>query len=194
MLAKGVYKYHKLSLLQQYTNLQNCALSKSGRGEFKGKYFYWEFEAKPTELSKVYKVLVIYHIDNYSPDVFILDKDILEVSKNKTIPHLYDSKKIRLCLYYPSNNEWSTNMPLCNTIITWIYLWLYFYEEWLYSGDWKGGGIHPHSLKKEDESKEQTPKQKVIKQRKDRKQNKITSIINNIYLKRKQVYIDSLED
>ncbi len=66
MLAKGVSKYHKTTLLQQYSNVKFCPLSKNGTGEFYGKYFFWEFDAKPTELSKTYKVLIIFHIDNYS--------------------------------------------------------------------------------------------------------------------------------
>ncbi len=192
MLAKGVSKYHKMTLLQQYSNLKFCPLSKNGTGKFYGKYFFWEFELKPTELSKTYKILIIFHIDNYSPDVFVLDKDIWEVSKSKSIPHLYDSKKIKLCLYYPSYNEWNTNMPLCNTIVSWACLWLYFYEEWLYSNEWKGGGEHPKSLKEEEnENIKNTPKQLIIEQRKKKKQDSIKNIINKIYLNRKNIYLNS---
>lgn len=192
MLAKGVFKYHKTTLLQQYTNLQFCTLSKNGNGEFCGKYFFWEFEAKPTELSKTYRVLIVFHIDNYSPDIFVLDRNIWEVSKSKTIPHLYDHKKIKLCLYYPSYNEWNTNTPLCNTIVSWTYLWLYFYEEWLYSNDWKGGGIHPEKTKEEERRNIKiTPKQLNIEKRKRNKQDNIENIINKIYLNRKNIYLAS---
>lgn len=195
MLSKGVSKYHKTTLLQQYSNVKFCPLSKNGTGEFYGKYFFWEFDAKPTELSKTYKVLIIFHIDNYSPDVFVLNKDIWEVSKSKSIPHLYDHKKIRLCLYYPSYNEWNTNMPLCNTIVSWTYLWLYFYEEWLYSNKWKGGGIHPESSKEEEnENIKNTPKQLIIEQRKKKKQDSVKNIINKIYLKRKSIYMQELQN
>ena len=29
-----------------------------------------------------------------------------------------------------------------NTIVPWIADWLYYYEVWLFTGEWEGGGIH----------------------------------------------------
>jgi hypothetical protein len=29
------------------------------------------------------------------------------------------------------------------TIVPWAMLWLFYFEEWLSSSDWKGGGVHP---------------------------------------------------
>jgi hypothetical protein len=34
-------------------------------------------------------------------------------------------------------------MRLDRTIVPWIALWLFYFEEWLASDDWKGGGMHP---------------------------------------------------
>jgi hypothetical protein len=34
-------------------------------------------------------------------------------------------------------------MLLDRTIVPWAVLWLYFFEEWLRSGEWLGGGEHP---------------------------------------------------
>lgn len=83
-------------------------------------------------------------------------------------------------------------MPLCNTIVSWTYLWLYFYEEWLYSNEWKGGGIHPESSKEEEnENIKNTPKQLIIEQRKKKKQDSVKNIINKIYLKRKSIYMQN---
>lgn len=189
MLAKGVSKYRQVSLLQQYNNLRYCPLTKNGFGEFNKNYFYWEFEASPSPFSKKYRVLIIYHIDNYSPNVYVLDKDIWEVSKSKQIPHLYDSQKIRLCLYYPDYHEWSSKMPLCNTIVAWSYLWLYFYEEWLYTNDWKGGGIHPESKNNDTHDDKKT----ISKDRKKKKKDTVSKLINNIYQSRKKAYLDELE-
>jgi hypothetical protein len=33
-------------------------------------------------------------------------------------------------------------MPLAMTVIPWISEWLYFYELWLVTGEWLGGGTH----------------------------------------------------
>lgn len=195
MLAKGVSKYHKVSLLQQFNSLRYCPLTANGFGNFYKNYFFWEFDATPSPLSKTYKILMIYHLDEYSPNIYVLDKDIWTVSKSKkSIPHLYDSIKIRLCLYYPDYKEWTPTMPLCNTIIAWTYLWLYFYEEWLYTEDWKGGGIHPDSKNNElnDKDKILSPKKVIIQERKERKKNTVLDIINKLYNNRKQAYIKSI--
>jgi hypothetical protein len=28
--------------------------------------------------------------------------------------------------------------------LPWAAIWLFYFEEWLASGEWKGGGEHPH--------------------------------------------------
>lgn len=193
MLAKGVSKYHQVSLLQQFNNLKYCSLSKNGFGKFTKNCFYWEFEATPSEFSKKYRVLIIYHIDNYSPKVYVLDKDIWKISKSRKIPHLYDSQKIKLCLYYPNYKEWSSKMPLCNTIVAWSYLWLYFYEEWLYSNDWKGGGKHPEPKDNDIDDDPISFKKTVSRDRKKKKKDTVSKAINNIYQSRKKAYLDELE-
>jgi hypothetical protein len=34
-------------------------------------------------------------------------------------------------------------MRLDQTVVPWATLWLFYFEEWLRSDDWKGGGMHP---------------------------------------------------
>ncbi len=34
-------------------------------------------------------------------------------------------------------------MRLDQTIVPWTALWLFYFEEWLESNEWKGGGEHP---------------------------------------------------
>jgi len=34
-------------------------------------------------------------------------------------------------------------MRIDQTIVPWAVLWLFYYEEWLVSDRWKGGGEHP---------------------------------------------------
>jgi hypothetical protein len=34
-------------------------------------------------------------------------------------------------------------MPLAHTIVPWLISWLVFYEIWLVSGVWHGGGFEP---------------------------------------------------
>lgn len=186
------FQSNKITLIQQYNNLKFGSLSKNGYGEFFGKYFFWEFDAKPSELSKVYRVLIIFHIDNYSPDIYVLDNEIWELSKNKSIPHLYDSEKIKLCLYYPAFNEWSNIHYMNNTIVTWTYLWLFYFEEWLYSDNWKGGGRHPRRVEDKEEKTNNKVNKKTINKGKIDKQDKAKYIIDKLYINRKTIYIQNL--
>lgn len=39
--------------------------------------------------------------------------------------------------------EWTSEMPLAETIIPWASLWLFYFEDWLVTNGWKGGGEHP---------------------------------------------------
>ncbi len=186
MLAKGTAKYKNLSLQQQFLNLKSCLLSKNGKGQLHRKYFYWEFDVILSPLSQIYRVLIIFHI-NSTPKIYVLNNDVLEVSKNREIPHLYDKKKVQLCLYYPSYNEWNKTMPLCNTIVSWTHLWLSYYEEWLYSGEWKGGGKHPEPTT--NENKKLSPLQKILnKPTKKNKYDLTKNEIENIYQNRKNEY------
>lgn len=59
------------------------------------------------------------------------------------IPHVYTLNE--LCLYYPKYQEFNSKMLIADCIIPWISLWLYHYENWHITGEWKGGGIHPNS-------------------------------------------------
>lgn len=62
------------------------------------------------------------------------------------IPHVYrcraDSSLPFLCLFSPSLREWDVNDFLADTTIFWTNEWLYFYEGWLVTKKWRGGGRH----------------------------------------------------
>lgn len=62
-------------------------------------------------------------------------------------PHIYrlrcDPAYPRLCLYDPEAGDFSPDMPIAGSIIPWTIDWLFFYEEWVRTGIWKGGGRHP---------------------------------------------------
>ncbi|WP_322517170.1 hypothetical protein SR870_06330 [Rhodopseudomonas palustris] len=62
------------------------------------------------------------------------------------IPHVYpnrdDPKLPYLCLFSPALREWDINDLIANTTIHWTAEWLYFYEGWLVTKKWRGGGRH----------------------------------------------------
>lgn len=60
----------------------------------------------------------------------------------RDLPHIYHNPD-RLCLYLPGTVQWDASKRLDLTIIPWTHLWLIYFEEWIVSDDWKGGGKHP---------------------------------------------------
>lgn len=63
------------------------------------------------------------------------------------IPHVYindvEPTLPYLCLFSPDGNEWSVDDLLAETTFFWAAQWLLFYEGWLVTRKWKGGGRHP---------------------------------------------------
>ena len=177
-------KYSNHTHTEHFSSLKLCPLSSNGSGALEKKYFYWEFDAKPSDFSRVYKVLLIWDFTQNAPKVYILNEEVLEVSKIKNIPHIYDKEKVQLCLYHPSYQEFSSSMSLCETIIPWTNLWISYYEEWLYSGEWKGGGEHPKPVKK----KKISPLKKIKVPRKFKKKRVKKSLIDIVYEKRKKYF------
>lgn len=95
---------------------------------------------RPSEMSSLYKIKIAYRLPR-RPKVWVLDPPLSKRSDSEDIPHLYPSNN--LCLYLPWGGEWSRNMFIAKTIIPWTSLYLYFYEIWQITGEWKGGGVHP---------------------------------------------------
>ena len=96
---------------------------------------------QPSEGSEKYKVELITRIGAKAVEVFVVEPNIRKLKKELSIPHLYLNGS--LCLYYPNYNEWSIEDLWADTLIPWTCLWLYFFELWLATGEWFGGGIHP---------------------------------------------------
>lgn len=65
------------------------------------------------------------------------------------VPHVYWTKRFPempyLCLFSPSGGEWTPHDLLSRTTVFWTCEWLYFYEGWLVTKKWLGGGRHPLS-------------------------------------------------
>lgn len=116
----------------------------------KRNHMTWIGAISPTPISSKY-IIKIDYMERKSPKIFILEPT-LEVYQDRSLPHVYDQKKQRLCLYLPRSGEWDSTMNLAFTVIPWVSEWLLFYELWLVTGEWLGGGIHPESSKKEEAS------------------------------------------
>ena len=111
--------------------------------ELRNGTLFWMGKIKPTPLSREYDVALIYS-DSQVPKVWVLG-DSLQKIDDAGFPHKYDvdvkNNMVQICLY--RYREFTKDKFLANTIIPWTVEWLYFYEIWLATGEWCGGGEHP---------------------------------------------------
>ena len=95
---------------------------------------------QPLEISREYCVEFVQR-GGKSPEVRVLTPELTRGRNKDEIPHMYGQE--RLCLYLPSGEEWKPCDPIALTVVPWASLWLLYYEAWLATGEWQGGGVHP---------------------------------------------------
>ncbi len=96
----------------------------------------------PSPLGRTYRVRIEYQ-EQSVPEVRVIDPDLRILAGDRKLPHIYPGDPPLLCLYLPGTREWSPDLLIATTIVPWTYLWLFFFEEWLLTNEWKGGGEHP---------------------------------------------------
>jgi hypothetical protein len=134
-----------LTAAQQFLNLRINPIC-AGTGTLHAGKLVWRYRTSPTPLSREYGVCIIYRLGD-SPKVFVDQPDLSALAEGRRLPHVYEQKPTRLCLYLPRTGEWVNTMRIDQTIVPWTALWLFYFEEWLVSDLWKGGGEHPNDPK-----------------------------------------------
>lgn len=133
--------YHRnksLSLVQQKMAL--IELYPEGICSINQGVLIWSGKIKPTTISREYNIKIMYKGFG-RPKVLLVDKNIKGIDK-VDFPHHYGIDKsnntVDLCLYM--NNEFDDSKLIAIYIIPWIKEWLFYYELWLSTGEWMGGG------------------------------------------------------
>lgn len=121
--------------------LRGCPICR-GHGLVRRGELTWIFDVRPTPLSRTYRVRLQFNKCE-SPKVVVLEPNLNQLAEGRRLPHVYSTKPVRLCLHYPKNEEWSRADSIADTIVPWTYLWLAYFEDWLMTDEWKGGGKHP---------------------------------------------------
>ncbi len=142
MASKKFYNSPKISLASQAIYLRKeypesqCSLHCG--------VLIWSGEIRPTPLSRTYKIRIECHSFQKRPKV-ILYGDYIEGIDRRDFPHYFeidrDKPEVVLCLHMPY--EFDHRSWIADTIILWTQEWLYFYEIWLATGEWHGGGHVP---------------------------------------------------
>lgn len=102
----------------------------------------WDFNIRPSAVGRLYGLRLKFK-QNHFPEVFVVNPDLNLLAKGRQLPHVYSNSPVRLCLHYPQYREWIPTQSIVVTIVPWAYLWLAYFEDWLISDEWKGGGKHP---------------------------------------------------
>lgn len=98
----------------------------------------WQGTVRPLPLSETYTLRIRYK-KYEGPEVWVISPALKLYEDAASIPHTYVGDY--LCLHYPDYKEWSSDKYVAETIVPWISLWLVYYEGWLATGKWLGGGI-----------------------------------------------------
>jgi hypothetical protein len=106
-------------------------------------------EIRPTEGSRLYNVRITYR-SGHSPRVYVESPELLSNANREAPPHRFSLPGNPLCLYYGTNWEWTPHQYLADTIIPWTSEYLLFYELWLATGHWLGGGVEHDAAKAPD--------------------------------------------
>lgn len=137
-----------LSAAQQFVSLRSGRMP-PGRGLMRQDGFTWTCTLQPTPLSREYDVRIEYRRDR-SPHVFVDKPDLVTLAEGRDLPHVYEQSPTRLCLYLPGSGEWHDRLLVGPIVIPWASLWLFYFEDWLTSGEWRGGGQHPPRKEERD--------------------------------------------
>ena len=87
---------------------------------------------------------------NYYPRVFVTNPRLVRQpnADQGPLPHVWYGKEYggepNLCLFRPSKGDWTYSHSLADTTVPDACDWLYFYELWLVTKTWRGGG-EPHA-------------------------------------------------
>ena len=138
----------RLSLKDQVGRMEACHPQFSVK-HWRGKDVEWEGSLTPSTSSETYRVRITYQLGTY-PQVFVLSPPLCNGTDKASPPHMYGDKS--LCLFFPKAGEWDSSMPIAETIIPWASSWLYFYEVWLSTGVWSGGGRHPEASPRQEDT------------------------------------------
>lgn len=129
-----------LTASQQFLNLRTNPIS-SGSGSLRAGQLTWRCAVTPTPISRSYELRIDYRQGD-TPRAYIDAPNLVALAEGRRLPHVYEQQPTRLCLYLPGTREWTPALRLDQTIVPWATLWLYFFEDWLVSDEWKGGGKH----------------------------------------------------
>lgn len=124
---------------------------------FDGKWFA-TWEGKLTPISQTYRIWIRYFPERFWDEVTLdhryvtvkaLDPPIAPDVRGtgEPTPHVYRYRQPlhspALCAWDPVDEPFDPSIYIADHVIPAVVRWLVFYEDWLDTGVWRGGGKHP---------------------------------------------------
>lgn len=137
------------NLAQRHAELRALGWPGSSLEFLQGRALRFSFKLAPSAMSRVYRCsLKLYPAK--SPELFVLDPDPRILAAGRVLPHVYphSGAGTKLCLWLPRAHQWTAQMRLDETYLPWAAEWLDYFEEWLVTDEWTGGGEHPDTRPK----------------------------------------------
>jgi hypothetical protein len=98
---------------------------------------------QPSLTSDKYTIGLEYRVPS-RPRVQVLRPHLRLAPGCTKLPHVFEGDD--LCLHL--STDWRPDLRISEFILPWISFWLFFYEAWLMTGEWLGGGHEPTAGKK----------------------------------------------
>ena len=138
-----------MSLAQRHAELKALKWPESNLYLIAGRDLRYVFSIAPNVLSRVYRCMLRLRVSG-SPEAFVLEPNLEELAPGRQLPHVYphDGRGTKLCLWLPRAAEWSSQLTMQESYLSWTAEWLDYFEEWLVTDEWAGGGEHPDSRRK----------------------------------------------
>lgn len=138
------------TLAQRALELRALGLPGSTVRMLGGRELQFRFHISPSRFGRYYNCLLRMRPDSRAPDMLVLAPDLPALAGEDSIPHVYDHSGpgTMLCLWWPKQREWVAQLKLTQTYVPWTAEWLWYFEDWLTTRQWAGGGQHPEPSKK----------------------------------------------
>lgn len=95
----------------------------------------WTGPITPTPLSVTYTIEIIYR-RRYYPQVWVRQPELPVKKEDYRFVHIYAEG----CLCLHAEEEWRPWMSISSTFVPWAAEWLVYFELWMATGVWHGGG------------------------------------------------------
>ena len=107
----------------------------------KGK-LVWTTEITPADGCETYNLRLTWSKGRF-PEVWASGGALERCDDFGSIPHKFGfdakAKSVNLCL---QRRDWNGRQLIADTYVPWAMEWLVFFELWLATGEWLGGGEH----------------------------------------------------